>query len=58
MFGTKINQVFKSRWHALAWSAGMLMTAYCSIPATDDADTDQSQTATTQHAPSPWDLNK
>ncbi len=34
-FGPKITTVFASRWRALGWSAGVLMTAYCSIPAND-----------------------
>ncbi len=34
-FGPKITTVFASRWKALAWSAGVLMTAYCSVPSRD-----------------------
>ncbi|EZP82187.1 hypothetical protein QUC32_25690 [Novosphingobium resinovorum] len=47
MFGTKITHVFRSRWHALMWSAGVLATAYCSIPTPDNGDTntDQAQQA-------------
>lgn len=36
MFGPKIRNVFKSRWQALFWSASVLVTAYCSVPAADD----------------------
>ena len=36
MFGARTSQVFTSRWKALLWSAGVLMTAYCTIPAADD----------------------
>ncbi|TCM18749.1 hypothetical protein EDF56_104281 [Novosphingobium sp. PhB165] len=36
MFGPKIRNVFKSRWQAVFWSASMLLTAYCSIPSSDD----------------------
>lgn len=32
MFGPKISTVFKSRWHALLWAGGILLTAYCSVP--------------------------
>ena len=47
MFGPKITHVFRSRWHALMWSAGVLATAYCSIPTPDsgDATNDQAQRA-------------
>ena len=37
MFGPKISIVFKSRWNALFWSAGVLLTAYCSVPSDDQA---------------------
>jgi hypothetical protein len=37
--GPKITTVFASRWKALAWSAGVLMTAWCSIPSNDDDGT-------------------
>jgi len=47
MFGPKIRNVFKSRWHALFWAASMLVTAYCSIPSADD---DGSDDAVTQFA--------
>ncbi|HKX77740.1 MAG TPA: hypothetical protein VJM34_04390 [Novosphingobium sp.] len=36
MFGPKIRNVFKSRWHALLWSASILLTAYCTVPSPDD----------------------
>lgn len=31
--GPRMNTVFRSRWKALWWSAGVLLTAYCSVPA-------------------------
>ena len=38
MFGARTSQVFTSRWKALIWSAGVLATAYCTIPdAPDDS---------------------
>ena len=39
MFGPKIRNVFKSRWHAVFWSLGVLLTAYCSVPSPDDSMT-------------------
>jgi hypothetical protein len=36
MMGPRITTVFRSRWNALLWSAGVLATAYCSIPKPDD----------------------
>jgi hypothetical protein len=36
MFGPRLNTIFASRWKALWWAAGILMTAYCSVPNDDD----------------------
>ena len=35
--GPKLNTVFASRWKALLWSTGVLLTAYCTVPAADQA---------------------
>ena len=55
-YGTKINQVFTSRWKAVTWSLGILVTAYCTVPAADEArQHEDAQTAPVsgQHK-SPW----
>ena len=39
MFGARTSQVFTSRWKALLWSAGVMTTAYCTIPSADDSST-------------------
>lgn len=59
-FGPKLNTVFASRWKALMWAGGILLTAYCSIPAADEArqDADQKVAAATAAHKSPWDLDK
>jgi hypothetical protein len=53
MFGPKITTVFKSRWNALIWAAGILMTAYCSVPS---ADQTKAEKAGQEHAQPhiPW----
>ena len=41
-FGPKLNTVFASRWKALLWAGGILLTAYCTVPSADDtADSDE-----------------
>lgn len=35
----KTKNVFKSRWNAVFWSASVLLTAYCSVPASQDPKT-------------------
>lgn len=46
MLGPKITTVFRSRWNALFWSAGVLLTAYCSVPARDETAPATSPAAT------------
>ena len=50
MFGPGISTVFASRWKALWWSAGVLMTAYCSVPSADETNQDASAQADAQAA--------
>ncbi|MFM2301699.1 MAG: hypothetical protein RLZZ84_1435 [Pseudomonadota bacterium] len=54
--GPKLNTVFKSRWKAVFWSLGILLTAYCTVPAADRARQDGLTKAAVQGAPhkSPW----
>ena len=52
MFGARTSQVFTSRWKALIWSAGVLATAYCSIPAADDDSVTASMKQTKPGQPS------
>lgn len=35
-FGPRLNTVFASRWKALLWAAGVLLTAYCTVPSADE----------------------
>ncbi len=39
MFG-KYQNVFRSRWKALMWAGGVLLTAYCTVPSPDDEDSE------------------
>ena len=52
MLGPRITTVFRSRWNALFWAAGVLLTAYCSVPPTDDAQ-DSAAKAPAAHR-NPW----
>ena len=56
MFGARTSQVFTSRWKALLWSAGVLTTAYCTIPAVDDSATANSTATATPGQPSEQEL--
>ncbi|MFO1255295.1 MAG: hypothetical protein U1E37_06450 [Sphingomonadaceae bacterium] len=55
-FGTRINQVFRSRWKAVTWSLGILLTAYCTVPMADAARQHEIGKAAqaNAHHKSPW----
>ena len=61
-FGPKLNTVFASRWKALVWAGGIVLTAYCTVPsaeqtAAEDAEA-QAQAQVARHAHSnPWALD-
>jgi hypothetical protein len=54
-FGPKLTTVFASRWNALIWAAGILATAYCSVPSAEETESAK-KTAAAQQAQhrSPW----
>lgn len=53
--GPKLNTLFRSRWNALLWAAGVLLTAYCSVPSVEDSkDEAANAPKPTQAATSPW----
>ena len=58
-FGTKINQVFASRWKAVTWSLGILLTAYCTVPSADQTRQKEDAAVAKAAEPhkSPWAKN-
>jgi len=42
MFG-KYQAIFRSRWRALIWAGGVLLTAYCTVPSADEGAADPDQ---------------
>ncbi len=56
--GPKLNTVFASRWKALFWAAGVLLTAYCTIPSADDGGKAPADQAAKHSAhQNPWALD-
>ena len=53
MIGPKLNTVFASRWKALFWAAGVLVSAYFTIPDADDGS-NAAVTPQVAAALSPW----
>ena len=59
-FGPKMNTVFASRWKALVWAGGILLTAYCTVPSPEQTANEdaQAQAQAAQHAHrNPWALD-
>jgi hypothetical protein len=54
--GPKLNTLFRSRWIALLWAAGVLLTAYCSVPSLEESNADDkgATSGTGRPATSPW----
>ena len=50
MFGPGIGSVFASRWKALWWAGGILLTAYCSVPSKDETQQDKAEQAASDQA--------
>jgi hypothetical protein len=57
-YGTKITQVFASRWKAVTWSLGILLTAYCTVPSPEQTEKQEAKAAQASAAhKSPWAKN-
>ncbi|MXO59745.1 hypothetical protein GRI89_09360 [Altererythrobacter salegens] len=52
----KYQNVFRSRWKALWWAAGVCLTAYCTVPSQETTDA-QVAAAHPKHV-NPWALDE
>ncbi|MCJ1960260.1 hypothetical protein [Novosphingobium mangrovi (ex Hu et al. 2023)] len=54
--GPRLTRVFRSRWHALFWAASVLLTAYCTVPASEDGGRDKPEAVAKTHGKhkNPW----
>lgn len=50
MFGPGLGSVFASRWKALWWAGGILLTAYCSVPSQEETQQDKAEQAASDQA--------
>ena len=55
--GPKLNTVFASRWKALFWAAGVLLTAYCTVPSADSGGAQADRSAQHPAHQNPWALD-
>jgi hypothetical protein len=57
-FGPRLNTVFASRWKALLWAGGILLTAYCTVPSREQTAAQVGQAQAAKPAPhNPWALD-
>ncbi|WP_159868567.1 hypothetical protein [Novosphingobium sp. 9U] len=52
--GPSMRTVFRSRWRALWWAAGVLVTAYCAVPSPDDDRSAKPAVHQQAAASNPW----
>ena len=51
----RYQNVFRSRWKALWWAAGMLLTAYCTVPSVEETlQSAADSSAEPAHHVNPW----
>jgi hypothetical protein len=48
----KYQAVFRSRWKALIWAAGVMLAAYCTVPSKEQSEAEYARTHP-KHV-SPW----
>jgi len=53
----KYQNIFRSRWKALWWAAGVCLTAYCTVPSADQPARKQAAVHA-KAAANPWALDK
>jgi len=51
----RYQAIFRSRWKALMWAAGVCLTAYCTVPSAEETAAKQAAEAH-KHA-NPWALD-
>lgn len=54
----KYQNIFRSRWKAVWWALGVMMTAYCSVPSPDDSKAPPPAPPIADHHVNPWALDK
>lgn len=53
----RYQNVFRSRWKALWWAGGVLVTAYFAVPSPEEAAQEPPPEAPAHHV-NPWALDK
>lgn len=53
----KYQNIFRSRWKAVTWALGVLLTAYCTVPSPEPQDQGKTAPAERRHV-NPWALEK
>ncbi|KUO54434.1 MAG: hypothetical protein APF82_02410 [Sphingomonadales bacterium BRH_c42] len=56
MFGNSQN-IFRSRWRALLWASGILLTAYCAVPSPEQTEQSKAEASAQQQHHNPWAID-
>lgn len=54
----KYQGVFRSRWKALWWAAGVMLTAYCTVPSADETAKKEAAAQASAHHANPWAVDQ
>lgn len=54
----KYQGVFRSRWKALWWAAGILLTAYCTVPSADESVKHEEAAKAPPRHVNPWAVDQ
>lgn len=50
----KYNNIFRSRWRAVIWALGVMLTAYCTVPSADETEAGNKAEVAAQPHKNPW----
>lgn len=53
----KYPNIFRSRWRAVTWGLGILLTAYCTVPSAERTAAEQAAEAAPVHV-NPWAVDR
>lgn len=53
----RYRNIFASRWKAVTWALGVMLTAYCTVPSPEDSAQEKPAKAPPAHV-NPWALER
>lgn len=50
----KYQNIFRSRWKAVSWALGVMLTAYCTVPSAEEAEAGKPGKVAAHPHKNPW----